>query len=232
MKQFYDIPLRERKQARCRLALLNAAVDRMREKALADITVEELCQAAEISKGTFFRYFARKVDLIFYYIRLWSIEVTWRERQATGGTSSLSLIEAFFEWTAAVYEDHPRIFSEMIALRAFEPQEFARIAENDITMVSTAERLLRFPECEGIEEIPEGSFHPYFRRNLKAAIAKGELPQDTNIDSVVLSLACIFYGVPLMLDDRVPRNLGPIYLRQLRLLWAGLKTSAGSSPIE
>jgi len=232
MQQFHEIPLRERKQARCRLALLNAAVDRMRDKALADITVEELCQAAEISKGTFFRYFTRKVDLIFYYIRLWSIEVTWRERQVTDGASSLSLIEAFFKWAAVVYEDHPRIFSEMIALRAFEPQEFARIAENHIIMVGTAERLLRFPEFEGIEEIPEGSFHPYFRRNLKAAIAKGELPKDTHIDSVVLSLASIFYGVPLMLDDRVPRNLTPTYLSQLRLLWVGLKASAGSAPID
>jgi len=232
MTRLRDIPLRERKQARSRLALLNAAIDRMREKALADITVEELCQAAEVSKGTFFRYFARKVDLIFYYIRLWSIEVTWRERKAADSASSLALIEALFEWTAAVYEDHPRIFSEMIALRAFEPQEFARIAQNDIIMVSEAERLMQFPECEGIEEIPEGSFHPYFRRNLKAAIAKGELPQDTNIDSAVLSLACIFYGVPLMLDDRVPRNLTSAFLRQLRLLWVGLRASAGSVPIE
>ncbi len=97
MKYLHDIPLRERKQARSRLALLNAAVERMREKALADITVEELCQAAEVSKGTFFRYFARKVDLIFYYIRLWSIEVTWRERKAADSTSSLALIEALFE---------------------------------------------------------------------------------------------------------------------------------------
>lgn len=232
MKYLHDIPLRERKQARSRLALLNAAVERMREKALADITVEELCQAAEVSKGTFFRYFARKVDLIFYYIRLWSIEVTWRERKAADSTSSLALIEALFEWTAAVYEDHPRIMSEMIALRAFEPQEFARIAQNDIIMVSKAERLIRFPKCEGIEEIPEGSFHPYFRRNLQAAIAKGELPKNTDIDSVVLSLACIFYGVPLMLDDRAPCNLAPTYLRQLRLLWIGLRASTGSAPVQ
>ena len=78
MKSIKDIPLQQRKQARTRLALLDATIELMREKSLANITVEEICREVEVSKGTFFRYFPRKVDLIFYYIRLRNIEVIWQ----------------------------------------------------------------------------------------------------------------------------------------------------------
>ena len=227
MNKIGDIPLRERKQARTRLALLDATIERMRENSLSDITVEELCQKVEVSKGTFFRYFPHKTDLILYYIRLWSIEVTWHATRAAGGSPGLAMIEEVFGWTAAVFEDHPRLFAELVALRAFEPQKFTRLAQNDQIMVSQAERLLRFPDLDGIESISEGTFQRIFRHNLRAAIANTELPDSIDIDDVILSLASIFYGVPLMLADRVPRNLAAAYSHQLRLLWTGLRASAG-----
>ena len=227
MGNINTIPLRERKQARTRLALLDAAIERMREKALADITVEEICQEVEVSRGTFFRYFARKADLILYHIRLWSIEVTWHATRAAGGSPGLAMIEEVFGWTAAVFEDHPRLFAELIAFRAFEPQEFTKLVRDDQIMVSQAERLLRFPDLDGIESIPEGTFQRIFRHNLRAAIANTELPDSIDIDDVILSLASIFYGAPLMLADRVPRNLAAAYSHQLRLLWTGLRASTG-----
>ena len=94
-------------------------------------------------------------------------------------------------------------------------------------MVSQAERLLRFPDFDGIETIPEGTFHSIFRVNLRDAIANNELPNSTDIEEVILSLACIFYGVPLMLADRAPKNLQAAYSHQVRLLWTGLRASAG-----
>lgn len=230
MNKFNDIPLRQRKQARNRLALLDATIERMREKPLADITVEEVCQEVEVSKGTFFRYFPRKTDLILYYIRLWSIEFMWHATRDAGTSPGLAMIEELFDWTAVVFEDHPRLFAELIAFRAFEPQEFTRLARDDKIMVSQAERLLRFPDLDGIESMPEGTFHSIFRYNLQAAVANAELPESTDIDDVILSLACIFYGVPLMLADHVPKNLAAVYSHQLRLLWTGLRISAGGIP--
>ncbi|MBW1816553.1 MAG: TetR/AcrR family transcriptional regulator [Deltaproteobacteria bacterium] len=227
MNNIKNIPLRERKRARNRLALLDTTIGRMRQKALTDITVEELCEEVEVSKGTFFRYFPRKSDLIFYYIRLWSIEFTWRATRDAVDSPGLAVIETLFDRAAAIFDDHPRLFAELIAFRAFEPQEFTKLIQNGRTMVSQAERLMRFPNFDGIESIPEGTFHSIFSVNLQDAIANNELPNTTDIEAVILSLACIFYGVPLMLADRVPKNLAAAYSLQLHLLWRGLRTSAG-----
>lgn len=223
MIKLQSIPLTERKKARRKLALLDVAVNLMRKKPLSEITVEELCQKTEISKGTFFTDFPRKVDLIFFYIRLWSVEAVWTARHEYCASAGLRLIEAIFTWTGRIFEDHPRLFSEIIALRAFHPQEFTRLSENSGVMVGVAERILRFPKKEGIETIPEGTFINIVRENLQLAMQQDELPQDTNLREATLAVLSSFYGIPLMLGDRSPKNLPQAYLKHLKLLWMGLR---------
>ncbi|MBL1075098.1 TetR family transcriptional regulator [Nocardia sp. 2] len=54
------LPLRERKRIRTRRALADAALRLFAEKGFAATTVEELVDAAEVSRSTFFRAFATK----------------------------------------------------------------------------------------------------------------------------------------------------------------------------
>ena len=224
MKSIKDIPLQQRKQARTRLALLDATIELMRKKALADITVEEICQEVEVSKGTFFRYFPRKIDLIFYYIRLWNIEVVWHANRIAGGASGLAVVEAIFELTAEVFKDHPRLFLELIALRAFEQQKFTKSIQNSKRMVSQAERLLHFPDMKGIDLIPERTLYRIIQDSLKDAIANKEIPKNIDIEEVGLSLGGIFYGLPLIIvNQNTLNNLASAYKKQLHILWAGLR---------
>ncbi|MFE6863145.1 TetR/AcrR family transcriptional regulator [Nocardia sp. NPDC057668] len=54
------LPLRERKRIRTRRALADAALTLFTEKGFAATTVEELVEAAEVSRSTFFRQFPTK----------------------------------------------------------------------------------------------------------------------------------------------------------------------------
>ena len=82
--------------------------------------------------------------------------------------------------------------------------------------------IIRSPDYKGIELVPEGGFPEFFRKNLKMAVEKGELPKTINIDEVNLSLSCICYGVPLMTTEKTLSNLINSYSTQIRWLWAGL----------
>ena len=57
--------LRDRKRARTRQALVDAAVDLIERKGYEAATVAEIAAAAEIGTRTFFSYFSTKEDLLF-----------------------------------------------------------------------------------------------------------------------------------------------------------------------
>jgi AcrR family transcriptional regulator len=60
------LPLRQRKKEKTARLLLEAADRMFREKGYDKVTLEEICDAAEMSTRTFFRYFRSKRDLALF----------------------------------------------------------------------------------------------------------------------------------------------------------------------
>jgi AcrR family transcriptional regulator len=60
--------LRERKQRLTRDAIWNAAIDLFAEKGFDDTTIDEIAEAAFVSRRSFFRYFESKNDLMAHPI--------------------------------------------------------------------------------------------------------------------------------------------------------------------
>jgi AcrR family transcriptional regulator len=56
--------LRERKKAKTRAAIRTHALELFRQHGYATTTVEQICDAAEVSYSTFFRYFPSKEDVV------------------------------------------------------------------------------------------------------------------------------------------------------------------------
>lgn len=60
-----DMSLRERKRARTRQALIDAATDLFERNGYDETTIADIAAAAEIGTRTFFSYFASKEELVF-----------------------------------------------------------------------------------------------------------------------------------------------------------------------
>uniref|UniRef100_UPI00245812B9 TetR/AcrR family transcriptional regulator n=1 Tax=Nocardia otitidiscaviarum TaxID=1823 RepID=UPI00245812B9 len=100
------LPLRERKRIRTRRALADAALRLFTEKGFAATTVEEVVDAAEVSRSTFFRAFPTKEDVaIEAETELWTSYLdTLADREPTGPILAV-LRDALIDTVLALPED-------------------------------------------------------------------------------------------------------------------------------
>lgn len=213
------LPLRERKHAQTRIALLRAAMDTLESRPLSQLTVRELCDRALVSEATFFNYFRSKSDLLVYYSQLWGVEAAWRDRR--GGRSGLAGIDALFDFAARGMQEHPGLWGEVIAHQAQARNKVEPPA------LSRAERRAAFPDLDDIESVPEQGLQAVLMPHLEVAVRRGELPPNTILPAALALLVAIFFGVPLTLRAANLNGIGHLYRQALGTLWAGLRTRAG-----
>jgi len=213
--------LRERKFARTRLALAEAAAQHMQAASFETISVKALCEKVQVSEATFFNYFPKKDDLIVYLDHLWTLELNWYGQQAAAQHSGLAVIDAMFRYTSIQIQKKPGLMGEIIAHEARARQ---RSADPEITR---AERLLAFPDLDGIDVMADDSLEHLLRAALQQGIDRGELPENTAVTTAMVGLVSIFYGVPLALQHSNPAAVGAMYRQQLAILWEGLRAVSG-----
>lgn len=215
------IPLREKKYARTKIALLEAVLELVPDRTFDEIPVAELCEKAGISYATFFNYFPKKTDLLIYFIQFWTIEVSNFAREFTRNNpkaSALTAIEKIFDYTARECEKSPQIMAEIIAWQARDDR-----SSGQKKPLTDAEKILRFPaikDFEGLQEAGLDALLPYF---LNLAVKAGDLPRQTNVPLVSGHLAAVFLGVPAALGPGNAAFFAALYQNHLKLLWDGLK---------
>jgi AcrR family transcriptional regulator len=215
-----DFPLRQRKYVRTKLALMNVALERLKDKSLEEISVRELCEEAEVSEATFFNYFPGKTDLLVYFVQMWTIEAAWYARQALEAGSGLGAIEAIFEFTAQRHAENPEVMAEIIAYQA------RRKAGIPLGTITEVELKTAFPDLDGIEQVPEAELDSILPSLLAKAVEQGELAEDTDISSIALTLATIFFGIPIVQRNMKQLSVADLYRGQLNSIWEGLKVQA------
>lgn len=216
------LSLRERKYAQTKLALLRAATERMKVKPLDVISVKELCDAIPVSEMTFYNYFPKKTDLLVYYFQVTTLEAAWYLQHAVKNKTHLEMVEECFDFMARKLVADPSVMTETLAHFGQE-----REAPN-FTTLSKAEQILALPHLPGIEDLSvedtriETIIEPY----LEQAIEQGELPDDLDLNTVMIMVFSIFVGLVMNLHLTEPELIRPLCRRQVRLLWAALRAEA------
>lgn len=214
------LSLRERKYAQTKRALLQAALDRLEERPLDQLSVRELCAAAQVSEATFFNYFHSKTDLLHYFGQLWALEATWQLGPASEHEGGLAAIHNLFDLAARHMQEHPGVWGEIIALQA------RTRGRPTLPPLTRAECQLAFPKREGIGELPAKGLEALLMPRLEHAVRAGELPPNTLLPTTLVALLAIFFGVPLSLRASNPKAIGHHYRQELAILWAGLRAVA------
>ena len=208
-------PLRERKQAKTKVALTMAFVERLKSARLDDISIKEICDSVDVSEATFYNYFPAKIDLIYYYQQLLALKIIWETNRKAKKDSPLHRIDVFFD-VLTQQISHPYLFYELVSILVGQKVRPKRVT------ISLAERLYAFPKSKGIKDIPAMSLEDFLYNNLKEAVQRGELPRDVNLSDIMIFLLTIITGVPLAISYDNFNTLGSHYKKQLSFLWKGL----------
>jgi hypothetical protein len=173
----------------------------------------------DISEGTFFNYFPRKIDVIKYFIGLNTTHIMWQTEQKMNKKTYLDLIDNIFYYLGEGIENNTNLIYEIIATLIGQKQ-----AMDQDPKITRAEKYIAFPKCEGIENIrqPAILFNDYFAENIKKAVKNQELPEKTNVHDVVLFLGTIVAGMPLAINRGNIKDIKHQYMKMLGWFWKAL----------
>jgi AcrR family transcriptional regulator len=208
-----ELPLRERKYAATKAALLEAVLARLNDQTLESISVKEVCRELPVSEATFFNYFASKQAVIFYLVHIWSINAAWEMQQTLAqGGGHLDAICTLFDLTAEQIVETPGVMGEIVAWQTRKREGVT------FTPLTRAEYALHFPGKAGIEKLPAQGIDQLLGAQLQAALQDGELPPDTDLLALALTLMAIFFVTPILLQQQPDADLKDAFHRQLQLV--------------
>ncbi|GAB6926472.1 hypothetical protein JCM10914A_04550 [Paenibacillus sp. JCM 10914] len=205
-----DIPLRELKKAKNKIALYEAALSLMQDRMFSQVMLEDICRTAEISKVTFFKFFQRKEDLLLYFMRIWLTK-----RMIEVETEGMHGLQAFRHLLSSVVEEHgvrPGMMPSLISFLA------ELNMQPSMPELSQAEVALLFP---GNEERGATSPNMYqiFRDWIAADFQAGKLRQGIEIEAAVQICFTVFYGAFLTSQLYGPNaDIASVYETHLGLL--------------
>ncbi len=110
-----ELTRRERKKEETKERILKAAFDLFRKRGVEATTVEEICEKADVAKGTFFNYFPRKEAVFGYLSELWmaDVERDVGEILAKGGPAWKKMLDVFVA-CAGYYEEDRELSKHMV----------------------------------------------------------------------------------------------------------------------
>lgn len=202
--------MREIKKTRTKLSIFKACVELIEGKTFREVRLEDICERAEVSKVTFFKFFPRKEDILVYFMRLWLTNrlLDLRDRPLRG----LEGIRFLFRDVANGAKDRPGL---MLSLISFLSEERMHPA---MPVLTEAEIHLLYPgrEHEVSPRAPE--LGELFYHYLTEAKEDGAISDDRPVEDLVKVVFSIFYGAYLTAHIYQERDIMKVYEMHLQTL--------------
>mgnify|MGYP001392163027 CR=1 FL=1 len=183
------LPLREIKKARSKIALFQAGLDLIGKTSFREVKLEDICEKAEVSKVTFFKFFPQKEDLLIYFMRLWLTErlIDFRLHPKRG----FEAIRHLFQNVAASAKEKPGLMLSLIGYLSEVNMH------PDMPTLSEAEIQILYPGKEALVDAEVPNLGSLFYQFIEEAKEDGDIPDRLPTDDLVKAMFTIFYGAYL-----------------------------------
>ncbi len=206
--------LRDKKAARTKLSILEQTIELIDNGSFRDLLVDDICEKAEISKVTLFKYFPKKEDILVYFMRMWLFKRTVELKQDP--KTGLGAIRYLFSVLADECNKYPGLILSLIGYISNlntppDPQE-----------IKYEERKILYPDEKNLNEVRILEIDQMFMNHLQEAAALGEIKAENVNSNTIQLLITIFYGSALTAHIAM-KEISSIYSANLEFILESLK---------
>ncbi len=138
---------RERKKERTRRAIFAAAMGLYAERRVDEVTVEQICQAADVARGTFFAHFPSKSALLFEFSR--EMTAGFRERLSEPRGSAIAELRALVAHLADAWLERADAMTSMLREFLVAPPSLAEVEAESHDLPALIEDIVRRGQARG-----------------------------------------------------------------------------------
>jgi len=186
--------LRATKSAKIKVDILKSTIMLLGKKPFSELHVNNICEDIGYSKVTLFKYFSQKDDILLYFWRVWSLELSVELYH--NPKEGLSGIYFMFDRLAKTFEDSPGMllgYVSYVTSLQRPPAPFA---------IKQDEKILLLPNETEVEKIELFSIPQLLDKFLLDAIFKKQLEGVSDTKSLTNTLLAIIYGSILTVHIR------------------------------
>ncbi|MGI9344464.1 MAG: TetR/AcrR family transcriptional regulator [Gammaproteobacteria bacterium] len=139
-------PRIRRRQKRTRQAILQAAIDKFAVHGIAGVSIEEIIDAADVSRGTFYKHFKSKEDVL---TQILVPMMSWygKKLEAIDAEDPQQILDQIFDVYIQIWREAPGAFS----LASQESRKyFHLLEESHLPVMTNMRRLFEIIEKHGI----------------------------------------------------------------------------------
>jgi AcrR family transcriptional regulator len=200
---------RERRQTETRERLFRAALKLFGERGFFETTVEDITEAADVGKGTFFNYFPTKEHVLSAF-----------------GELQVGKIEAAIHEARTTEFPFPDLFRRLVHALMYEPARSAAFLRS-VIIANLSSEFVRRHLCAKM-----GHGRQMLAEFLTIGQERGDVRRDVDALELARSVQEGFFGAMLLWCMNDGSQLQTWYQPLFRLLWSGLDSRAehGDSP--
>ncbi len=193
---------RERKRSETRERIFRAAMQLFAERGFFNTTVEDITEAADVGKGTFFNYFPSKEHVlgVLHEIQLGKVE----EARAAAHAGKLSIHELLRQFMLRIAEEPGR--SQLLARGLL-----ATLFSSEPVREMLVETMTRVRKLLGDV--------------LKLGQQRGEIRRDLSPEEMTRAFQQSVLGTVLLWSLNPPASLGKRLETQFEIFWAGIRAA-------
>jgi len=212
------ITLRAKKMARQKYAIAQAFARQLEKVGYEDVIIKELCSQLEISEGTFYNYFPKKLDVVLYIMDCLFIRVVWEVMQLPKEMPVKEKVYRFFD-LATNQIQHPNVLIQFLSVGISHKihQRVGVLTPLEISFLLDSDTLMEFPYS---------SFFEFFEYLIKEAKELGQLPANCRVKDGVAAHIITFLGGVVLKENPQFGDLKDIWKHQLDIVWKGLEGDA------